>query len=98
MSTGTALLEVAGERSRQDQLHGFPVLADGTDPRSAAWAVILAGARMSNDTGGATWATILLEEVAEALLEEDRALIRAELVQVAAVAVKWVEAIDRDSG
>ncbi|GAB2882748.1 hypothetical protein [Streptomyces mayteni] len=41
------------------------------------------------------WDGILLEEVYEALAEEDPAAIRAELVQVAAVAVAWVEAIDR---
>jgi hypothetical protein len=33
--------------------------------------------------------------VAEALAEDDPTLLRAELIQVAAVAVAWVEAIDR---
>lgn len=42
-----------------------------------------------------TWADVLLEEVFEALAEDDPALLRAELVQVAAVAAAWVEAIDR---
>ncbi|MFD5315419.1 hypothetical protein [Streptomyces sp. NPDC127098] len=41
------------------------------------------------------WDGILLEEVYEALAEEDPTAIRAELVQVAAVAVAWIEAIDR---
>lgn len=43
-----------------------------------------------------TWPAILVEEVAEAVsaIGADAAL-RAELVQVAAVAVAWVEAIDR---
>ncbi|TDC67602.1 hypothetical protein [Streptomyces hainanensis] len=41
------------------------------------------------------WDGILLEEVYEALAEEDPAAVRAELVQVAAVAVAWIEAIDR---
>lgn len=41
------------------------------------------------------WDGILLEEVFEALAEEDSAKLRAELVQVAAVACAWVEAIDR---
>ncbi|MER8158131.1 hypothetical protein [Streptomyces sp. NPDC094472] len=41
------------------------------------------------------WDGILLEEVYEALAEEDPARLRAEMVQVAAVAVAWVEAIDR---
>lgn len=41
------------------------------------------------------WDGILLEEVYEALAEADPARRRTELVQVAAVAVNWVEAIDR---
>jgi hypothetical protein len=41
------------------------------------------------------FATILLEEVVEALSECDDAAIRAELIQVAAVAVNAIEAIDR---
>lgn len=45
--------------------------------------------------GRLTWRHILLEEVYEALAEDDPARLRAELVQVAAVASAWVEAIDR---
>lgn len=41
------------------------------------------------------WDGILLEEVYEALAESDPAKLRAELIQVAAVAVAWVQAIDR---
>lgn len=41
------------------------------------------------------WDGILLEEVYEALAEADPAKLRVELVQVAAVAVAWIEAIDR---
>jgi len=42
-----------------------------------------------------TWADILLEEVFEGLAEEDPARLRVELIQVAAVATQWAEAIDR---
>lgn len=45
--------------------------------------------------GRLTWRHILAEEYHEALAETDPAKLRAELVQVAAVAVAWVEAIDR---
>jgi hypothetical protein len=45
--------------------------------------------------GHVTWENILTEEWAEAMAEEDPAALRAELVQVAAVAVAWIEAIDR---
>ncbi len=44
--------------------------------------------------GAVTFRDILLEEVFEALAESDPAALRTELVQVAAVAVQWVEAID----
>lgn len=41
------------------------------------------------------WDGILLEEVYEALTEKDPTELRAELIQVAAVAMAWAEAIDR---
>lgn len=44
--------------------------------------------------GIVTFRDILACEVAEAFAEEDPARLRAELIQVAAVAVQWVEAID----
>lgn len=47
--------------------------------------------------GVGTWGHILIEEVAESIeaAVDDPAELRAELVQVAAVAVAWCEAIDR---
>lgn len=45
--------------------------------------------------GKGTWRHILQEEVAEAFAELDPAPLREELIQVAAVAVAWIEAIDR---
>ncbi len=45
--------------------------------------------------GYLTWAHILTEEFYEAMAEEDQARLRAELIQVAAVAVAWIEQIDR---
>ena len=47
------------------------------------------------EEGGDTYERILTEEWAEALAESDPARLREELIQVAAVAVAWVEAIDR---
>ncbi len=44
--------------------------------------------------GEGTWQSILAEEVAEAFAESDPTKLRSELVQVAAVAAKWIEAID----
>lgn len=48
------------------------------------------------EEGNVTYRDILLEEVFEAMAEEDAAKLRVELVQTAAVAVAWVEKIDRD--
>lgn len=44
--------------------------------------------------GVVTWRHILDEEVAEAFAETDPVRLRAELIQVAAVALRWVAAID----
>lgn len=46
---------------------------------------------------GDTYALILNEEVAEAFAEQDPVALRAELVQVAAVAAAWVEKLDREA-
>jgi hypothetical protein len=89
--------EVQAERDRQDakfgeQNHpdgtGGPVMREQADAARAACQYLA-------DNGGPDWRAILLEEVYEALAEEDPALLRAELVQVAAVAIAWVAAIDR---
>ena len=48
--------------------------------------------------GEVSWRDVLLEEVFEALAADDAASLRAELLQVAAVAAAWVEAIDRREG
>lgn len=45
------------------------------------------------------WLTILTEEVGEVaqeVLKDDRVKLREELVQVAAVAVKWLEKLDKE--
>ena len=48
--------------------------------------------------GDVTYADILAEEVFEALSALSVDELRAELVQVAAVAVAWIESIDRRAG
>lgn len=48
--------------------------------------------------GTLTWELILLEEVAEAMDERtDPVRLRQELVQVAAVALSWIECLDRNA-
>lgn len=48
--------------------------------------------------GGAGWRLVLAEEVAEAFAETDPGKLRAELIQVAAVAVAWIEDLDTRDG
>lgn len=46
-------------------------------------------------TGGGAWSDVLAEAVAKALAEDDPAQLRRRLVQMTAVGVAWIEAIDR---
>jgi hypothetical protein len=103
--------DVATERARQDEKWGAQNHPDGTGPgtlplraladldvqRSARW--LAERAKSLTDTrfraGDGTWRDILLEEVFEALAEDNPERLRTELVQVAAVAQQWAEAIDR---
>ncbi|MFY1588974.1 hypothetical protein ACN267_31290 [Micromonospora sp. WMMD734] len=94
--TGGVLYEIARERSRQDAKWGEQNHPDGTGRDYAEDARIARNAcqyAALNDR--VTWRHILGEEVTEALAETDTAALREELLQVAAVAVAWVEAIDR---
>jgi hypothetical protein len=106
----SVLAELAGERIWQDAKWGEQNHPDGTgdDVRLFdldALPTFGVCARIArNDTDErvtdqrSEWAPILLEEVFEALAEDDPARLRVELVQVAAVAVSWIEAIDRRAG
>ena len=98
------LAEVRGERSWQiakwGTLHDYspseaPRL-DGTGWAGSATMARMARAECDNAAaaGVLTWRAILAEEFHEALAESDPAKLRAELVQVAAVAVNWIQAID----
>ena len=61
----------------------------------AAWAKARTdAASQSQGDGSITFEHILTEEWAEAIAEQDPQALRAELVQVAAVAVQWIEALD----
>lgn len=96
--------EVVGERIRQDAKWGEQNHPDGTgeswllddDPDAGEAADLYR--RWTEDAVAykrLAWRHILIEEVAEAFAETDPAALRAELIQVAAVAQAWAEAIDR---
>lgn len=90
------LSEIGHERHRQDRKWGEQNHPDGTS------VILLPTANLSRTradeaakAGCLTWAHILTEEFYEAMAEEDQGKLRTELIQVAAVATAWVEAIDR---
>jgi len=87
---------IVSERRRQDEKHGFPIhRIDGSSndyENRSIEAHRLTDLHTREDR--LTWADVLLEEVYEALAEENPDKLRAELIQVAASAMKWIEAID----
>jgi hypothetical protein len=88
--------QLAAERASQDGKWGEQNHPDGTSLTLESTAdVYRRDADRAAKLGTITWAHILREEMAEAMAETDAAKLRAELIQVAAVAVNWIEAIDR---
>jgi len=75
-----------GEQHREDGTGG-PVMQSEADRMRSACDYLARN-------GGADWRAVLLEEVYEAVAEEDQGKLRAELTQVAAVCVAWIEDID----
>lgn len=89
--------EVLAEVDRQFEMWGEQNHPDGTalaDDEKLADMVKQLNAEFVR-TGNLTWRDILWEEVREAFAEEDREPLREELLQVAAVALSWVNALDR---
>lgn len=80
----------------------FGAQTDLPDGTSGIFASLRDNARALVDsqarTGGSNWYSILREECFEAAAETDPGRLRAELLQVAAVAVRWVAAIDTREG
>ena len=105
--TGRVLEAVRAERGRQEKLHPHPPGSDSSPDEAVAVAArrndaqLLAFHREQDEgerlRGEVNWRRTMLEEVYEALSEVgvDEARLRVELVQVAAVAVRWIEALDR---
>jgi hypothetical protein len=89
--------DVVEEALRVDGKRGQDVeTPDGTG--GARWASMAYLARADYDfaerDGEATFALALREELYEALAETEPEKLRAELVQVASVAIRWIRAID----
>lgn len=98
-SLARVLSDVAAERAAQDAMWGVQDFPDGSgtafEPRAAR---AKDDGRAAWSAGELTWRHVLVEEVYEALAEPAPDRLRAELIQVAAVAVKWVQALDRRAG
>jgi len=107
VSLSQILVDITKERERQDakfgpQRHQDSVPTGFGPDMLAAWYGIPteAMAKASTDYrfehGEGTWADILVEELAEAVgaALKSREELREELVQVAAVAVAWIEDLD----
>lgn len=98
--TRHVLGEVYAERDRQDARWGQQDHPDGTAGEAARGLSdkLREMCDAAEANGILTWTEILTEEVAESFAEARPATLRAELVQVAAVAVAWIEKIDREHG
>lgn len=92
------LCEVLNEKARAEEKFGLQLgLPDGT--AATEWdrpAVDMLRDQVDRHAkdGTLTWREILTEEIAEAFAEQDPERLRTELIQVAAVALRWVDAID----
>ncbi|MEV6621055.1 hypothetical protein AB0M83_02605 [Amycolatopsis sp. NPDC051106] len=103
--TAAILTRIAAERARQDALWGEQNHPDGTGPnvevaglsRRAADAAHTARfiTEMARAEGRLTWLHILREEVYEGFAEAAADDLFDELIQVAATAACWAEAIER---
>jgi hypothetical protein len=104
MALNDVLDDIAAERARQDAKWGEQNHRDGTGAAYSLAEVSELDVRFARtrcdrafERGAGSWEHILYEEFCEAIAEDDPARLRAELVQVAAVAVHWIESIDARS-
>lgn len=95
-ATHFVLADIAAERARQLAKWGEQNHPDGTGrPGDDDMANLDRAKCKANGPDEDNWRDILQEEVSEAFAETHPLALRAELVQVAAVAVAWIETIDR---
>lgn len=89
------IADIVNERHRQLQLWGTQHWPNGT---SKTWDQLRKEVTRQTDKATKdkrlTWQLILWEEVLEVFSETNPTNLRQELVQVAAVALQWIEALD----
>lgn len=92
---------IDAERDRQDRLHpGTTRIPDGTGGKlfGALEATARARFEVARANGRLTHADVFFEEAAEVLAETDPDRLRVEIIQAAAVLVKWAEELWRRKG
>lgn len=89
------LAEVQTERLRQNVLWGIQDHADNTFPLAFDEDTAKRICEKAFREGKGSWAHILFEEFCEVMCAKTVGDMREELIQLAAVATQWVEAIDR---
>lgn len=97
MRNARAMTLVQQERERQIAKWGDQSLPLGTGSEEYGQLATFyrEQCQRNADEGVDTWADVLLEEVYEALAEEDPDFVEAELIQVAAVCLSAIEDIQR---
>lgn len=95
--TSSILQELWAERARQDEKYGEQNHTNGTNAKFKPMADSARNATLRARAGGGdpSWLTVLKETMWGAGAEADPAKLRAELIKVGAVAVAWIECIDR---
>lgn len=91
------LSEVLAERARQDEAFGPQNWPDGTGLPGDAWSADMARkiCQRAAAAGKQKWRHILREVASDVFAKSDTAVLRSKVLEVAAVAAAWVEAIDR---
>lgn len=104
VASNPLLQAVQRERDRQEAKWGvhdhpsFDMSEHSRVDRVAQAEEIKAEVNRMAKEGGLTWELILAEEMAEALAETTNAdALRTELIQVAAVAIAWIESVNRQA-
>ncbi len=90
--------EIAMERSAQDEKWGIQNHPNGTSDDVRLICEAQAAKRRCSELaarGHLDWKSILSEEVAEAFATGNDNDLRTELLQVAAVAIAWIECVER---
>lgn len=90
--------EIVRERLRQEKKFPNQILPNGTSDAFVAKANLAKNiCKFAVAISELTWFDVLHEEFWEAMAETDPTKLRDELVQVAAVACRWIEALDAAS-